>query len=124
MVPLAVAESKNEIWAYVPEAYDPAVPHGLVVWLHGQAAVSRKELLARWKPLCDRYDLILAAPRSGDPTGWKAEEAALVDEPDPAGPDDLPRRWDAGGGLRPGKRRHARLRCWRSAAGRSSPPRP
>lgn len=78
VVPLSAGELKNEIWAYVPEAYDPAVPPGLVVWLHGQAAESRKELLARWKPLCDRYDLILVAPRAGDPTGWKTEEAALV----------------------------------------------
>ncbi len=78
LVPLTVAERKNEVWAYVPEAFDPAVPHGLVVWLHGSAAVDRKELLARWKPLCDRYDLILAAPRCGDPAGWKTEDAPLV----------------------------------------------
>jgi len=78
VVPLAAAEFKNEVWGYVPEAYDPAVPYGLLVWLHGQAAVSRKELLARWKPLCDRYDLVLVVPRSGDPAGWKMEEEALV----------------------------------------------
>ncbi len=78
VVPLQVAEFKNPIWAYVPEGYDAAVPHGLVVWLHGRAVLDRKEMLAQWKPLCDRYDLILAVPSAGDPTGWKADELPLV----------------------------------------------
>ena len=75
---LAVPEAKHKVWAYVPDGYNAAVPHGLVIWLHGKAAVSRQELLARWKPLCDRYDLIVAAPRGDDATGWKADDAALV----------------------------------------------
>ena len=39
---LSVPEFKNEAWAYVPEHYDPAVPHGVVVWLHGSRRAGRR----------------------------------------------------------------------------------
>jgi serine protease Do len=80
VVPLTVPEFKNAVWAYVPEKYDAAVPYGLVVWLQGNAAVTQNDLLARWKPLCDRYDLILLVPKADDAAGWKPEEATLVEK--------------------------------------------
>ena len=55
------------------------VPYGVVVWLHAAGGFDWQELLARWKPLCDRYDLILVAPKSADPARWMPGEAALVD---------------------------------------------
>ena len=64
----------------MPDGYDLAVPYGLVVWLHGKAVPSQKELLERWKPLCDRYDLVLVVPKSADAGGWKPDEAALVEK--------------------------------------------
>ena len=122
VVPLSAGEFKNEIWAYVPEAYDPAVPPGLLVWLHGQAAESRKELLARWKPLCDRYGLILVAPRAGDPTGWKTEEAALVVNLIQQVRTGY--RVDGRGWRSAARRAAARWpRCWRCATASSSRPR-
>ena len=78
VVPLRVPEFKNEAWAYVPETYHPKVACGLVVLLHGSTPLSQKELLERWKPLCDSHDLILVVPKSGDAAGWTNEEAALV----------------------------------------------
>ena len=80
VVTLRIPEFKNEVWAYVPDGYDAAVPYGLVVWLHGKATPSQKELLDRWKPLCDRYDLVLVVPKSADAAGWKPDEAALVEK--------------------------------------------
>ena len=59
--------------------YAADVPYGVVVWLHAPGGFDWKELLARWKPLCDRYDLILVAPKSADPARWMPGEAALVD---------------------------------------------
>lgn len=58
-------------WAYVPEGYRPDVAHGLAVWLAGAAGVDQQELMARWKPLCDRHELILLVPRPGDPKRWQ-----------------------------------------------------
>ena len=75
---LKVPEFSNETFAYVPESYDPAVPHGVVAWLHAPGKYSQEELLALWKPLCDSYDLILLAPKADDLAKWKPTEATLV----------------------------------------------
>jgi serine protease Do len=76
---LKVPEFPNEAWAYVPEAYQMEVPYGVVVWLHAAGGFQWPELLARWKPLCDRYDLILVAPKSADSSRWMPGEAGLLD---------------------------------------------
>ncbi len=77
-VQLKSPEFPNEAWAYVPEGYDPSAPHGVVVWLHGIAGLKEKELVAQWKPLCDRHDLILLAPKAGQMSRWQPREAKLV----------------------------------------------
>ena len=78
-IELSVSEFKNQAWAYVPEHYDPAVAHGVVVWLHGNNAADPKDLLALWKPLCDANDLILVVPRAAG-TNWQADEAGFVEK--------------------------------------------
>ncbi len=77
---LKVPEMPNAVWAYVPEAYDPAVSHGVVVWLHGKTAVEGKERIAQWKPFCDAYDLICVAPKAahGSPPQWQVGEIELI----------------------------------------------
>jgi hypothetical protein len=77
-VSLKIPEFKNEALLYVPEKYSPAVPHGLVIWLHAPGGFEQKDLVARWKPLCERFDLMLLAPKSGDPAKWEPGEIALV----------------------------------------------
>jgi serine protease Do len=79
-VSLKIPELKNDVWAYVSENYRPDVPHGVVVWLHAPGGFDQRELLARWQPLCDRYDLILLAPRAADPQRWEPTELDLVDK--------------------------------------------
>lgn len=74
---LKVPEFPHEVWAYVPEGYNAQTPYGVVVWLHGPGGFDWPELLARWKPLCDRCDLILVAPKST--AAWTPGEASLVD---------------------------------------------
>ena len=49
------------------------------MWLHGPGGFKWPELLARWKPLCDRHDLILVAPKSADAARWSPGELDLVD---------------------------------------------
>ncbi len=78
-IELSVSEFKNTAWAYVPEHYDPAVAHGVVVWLHGNNIADPKDLLALWKPLCDKSDLILVVPRAAG-TNWQADEAGFVEK--------------------------------------------
>lgn len=78
-IELSVSEFKNAAWAYVPEHYDPAVPHGVVVWLHGNAAAEPKALLDLWKPTCDARDLVLIVPKAAA-NNWQADEAAFVEK--------------------------------------------
>ncbi len=79
-IALSVPEFKNEAWAYVPEHYDPAVPHGVVLWLHGSGVPDSAALLAQWKPLCDAADLVLVVPRASASNGWQADEADYLEK--------------------------------------------
>jgi serine protease Do len=72
---LKLPEFANEVRLYVPEG--PS--HGVVVWLHGQGGYDWKKLLADWKPLCDRYNLILVAPKPLDSNRWLPSDMALID---------------------------------------------
>jgi serine protease Do len=78
-IDLSVPEFKNRAWAYVPEHYDAAVPHGVVVLLHGNNVAEPKDLLALWKPLCDANDLVLVVPHAAG-TNWQADEAGFVEK--------------------------------------------
>jgi len=75
---LKVPEYPNEAWAYVPEGYNAEVPHGAVMWLHPAGDFDWPKLLARWKPLCDRYDFILIAPKAVDSSRWSPGEAGFA----------------------------------------------
>jgi serine protease Do len=79
VIPLAVPEFNNKLFGYVPDGYRPDVPHGVVVWLHGTSGFEWPELLARWKPLCDKHAMIFLAPKSADPARWTPGELDLVD---------------------------------------------
>jgi serine protease Do len=70
-IELKSAGSAQPAWAYVPEGFRPEVAHGLVVWLADASGVDEKDVLARWRPLCDRHELILLVPRAVDPKRWQ-----------------------------------------------------
>jgi serine protease Do len=78
VVRLQSLEFANEAWAYVPENYDPAVPYGVVVWMHGSGGLKENDLFAQWKPLCNQHDLILLAPKASQASRWQLREAKLV----------------------------------------------
>ncbi len=64
--------------AYVPEGYRADAAHGLVVWLAGAGGIDEKELLAQWKPLCDRHEMILLIPTAGDSSRWPPDDMRKV----------------------------------------------
>ena len=70
----------NECVVYVPENYDPRVPHGVLVWLHGAGGFENDKLVAQWEEHCRRERLILVAPKAADPERWTAAEAPFVAE--------------------------------------------
>ncbi|MHB1035906.1 MAG: PDZ domain-containing protein [Pirellulales bacterium] len=75
---LAIPEFENRCLVYVPAGYDPATAHGVVLWLHSAGGFRDQELVDRWKPLCDRHDLVLVAPKAADPARWQPREVTFV----------------------------------------------
>ncbi|MEK6236647.1 MAG: PDZ domain-containing protein, partial [Planctomycetales bacterium] len=73
-----IAEFKNSYAVYVPEKYDPDAPHGVLLWLHQPGVYKLSELVARWKPLCDQHDLILAVPKWSDAKRWQPQETGFL----------------------------------------------
>ena len=78
-VSMKTPEYANDVLGYVPDAAAAGVSPGVVVWLHGREGLDWKQLLGRWKPFCDRYGLILVAPKASNPVGWTATDVALID---------------------------------------------
>jgi dienelactone hydrolase len=107
VIEIKLPEFKNECLAYVPESYDPAVPHGVVIWLHRPGRVDKDELIGRWKDHCDAHDLILLAPQASDKGRWQRDEVEFVSgalarlsklyEIDPAR--TVVHGWEAGGAM-------------------------
>ena len=62
-----VAEYDNQAIVYVPESYDAAVPHGVVLHLAADGSYDADKLVALYQPLCDAHDLILLAPQTVAP---------------------------------------------------------
>jgi hypothetical protein len=77
-VEIKIPEVANKCMAYVPESYGSAASYGLMVWLHAPGSFDADELVQRWKPLCDQYDLILLAPQSADIRRWTPNEFEFV----------------------------------------------
>jgi membrane-associated protease RseP (regulator of RpoE activity) len=78
VVKIKLPESKNECIAYVPDNYNAKLSYGVVVWLHPPGGYKEDELVARWKDLCAKHDLILLAPKSADPAKWQRTELEFV----------------------------------------------
>jgi serine protease Do len=77
-IEIKIPDVQNDAWAYVPQGYNPAVPHGLVVWLHAPGRVDDEQVLGQWKGLCDKNDLILLVPKASDPAKWLPSEESVV----------------------------------------------
>lgn len=78
VVPIRLVEDKNECLAYVPANYDPGIPSGLIVWLHAPGGYEEKDVVDRWQKLCERYGLILLAPKAAKPERWTPDEAEFI----------------------------------------------
>lgn len=78
VVPIKIAEFPNEAFALVPETYRTEVPHGVVVWFSSPADWKQDDIVARWRPLCEKLDLILISPKPTDKTQWQPAEAKFA----------------------------------------------
>jgi serine protease Do len=78
LVSIKIPEIANSCSAYVPETYQANVPHGVLIWLHGAGGYREDELVEAWKEHCAKHDLILLAPKSGDPVKWQRDELEFI----------------------------------------------
>ncbi len=78
MIDVKFPEERNVCQAFVPPNYRPKVPHGLVVRLHAPDKADRSGFPDQWKTLCEKYNLILLAPKSAKEDQWEPTEAEFV----------------------------------------------
>jgi serine protease Do len=78
IVPVKLAEFENEAFAYVPDTYRSEIPHGLVLWFSPPAQWNQQEIIERWKPLCEKLDLILLAPKAKEKAAWQPAEVKFA----------------------------------------------
>jgi serine protease Do len=78
IVPIRIPEFANKCMAYVPPNYNPQVSCGVVIWLHPPGAYKDDKLVAAWKDVCSRHDLILLAPKSNDAARWQRTELGFI----------------------------------------------
>ena len=78
LVELKIPEFENRAFAYIPESYDAAVPHGVLLWLDEPGPLDREAFLGRWKPHCDSAGLILVVAESARSDRWQPSELELA----------------------------------------------
>lgn len=78
LLDLKLPEEKQDCFAYIPENYDPAIPHALVVWLAPPGQFDKAEIEKRWKQVAEQYHLIVISPRPAEAGRWQSGEAAVV----------------------------------------------
>jgi poly(3-hydroxybutyrate) depolymerase len=71
---LKLPEFPQQCSIYVPPSPDSDHPLGLLIWLHAPGEANADEIIQLWKPLCDRYGILLVLPSAADPARWDRTE--------------------------------------------------
>jgi serine protease Do len=78
LIDLKLPEEKNDCFAYVPQSYHSAVPHGLLVWLAPPGQFDRAEVEKRWRDFAEEHRFIVISPRPGEAGRWNPGEVAVI----------------------------------------------
>jgi S1-C subfamily serine protease len=78
VVEIQIPEEPNACVAFVPRTYRREVPHGVVVYLPEPGEFKNDAFIKRWQPLCEKFDLIVVAPRAILPNSWQPTEVGFV----------------------------------------------
>lgn len=78
IVDIKIPEMPNRCVAYVPAAYSPEIPYGVIVWLAPPGRFQPQELVDRWSRLCDQRHLIVLAPQPADADRWQITELEFI----------------------------------------------
>ncbi|HBO44318.1 MAG TPA: hypothetical protein DD670_10380, partial [Planctomycetaceae bacterium] len=77
-VAISVPDIENEAWVYLPKGHDPAIAHGVVVWLDAPGAVDDDAILRLWRSACDQGGLVLLTVKPSKAEAWLPDEEAVV----------------------------------------------
>jgi serine protease Do len=69
---------ERSYWAFVPEGYNPAYQYGVMVWLHPGGDTMEASMIEMWELLCERWNIVIIAPKAGKLGGWTPNEAEFV----------------------------------------------
>ena len=75
------AVTGRQHWVYVPDNYDPAVPHGLLLWLHPAGAGGPRDgekMVQTFRRFCEDTHVILVGPKAEAAEGWMPSESETV----------------------------------------------
>ena len=68
------SSSETPYWMIVPSGRDPDRPRGLVLCFGIDGGPTRDELVAAWKPICARFDLLLLSVEPMNRAGWESAD--------------------------------------------------
>jgi pimeloyl-ACP methyl ester carboxylesterase len=71
-------EDPHVCGAIVPEDYDPAVPHGLLVVFGPPGEIDQAGLQQAWSGFARERDFVVLFPQSGDEKEWKPTEVEVL----------------------------------------------
>ena len=68
----------HDLWAFVPDDYNPDYQYALLVWIHPSRNTMEAEMLKRWKQICRERGVILLAPKAGTAETWTPNEIGFI----------------------------------------------
>jgi serine protease Do len=74
---IKIAELPNVGELYVPDDYDDAVPHGLVVLVHPNGGFTHNTIVERWRDRCGAAGLLLLVPKSAK-ENWARDDLEFI----------------------------------------------
>ncbi len=75
------AVTGRQHWVYVPDNYDHAVPHGLLLWLHPAGAGGPRDaetMVKSFRAFCESSHTIIVGPKAEAAEGWMPSESETV----------------------------------------------
>jgi serine protease Do len=69
---------EQELWAYVPDSYNPDYKYGMMVFTHPANDSMEATIFREWQSICELRGIILVAPKAAKLAGWTANESEYV----------------------------------------------
>lgn len=75
---IKLPEEINDCDAYIPETYDGAYEHGLLVLLPDPGEKDIADLIRHWRDVCNQKRTVLLVPQARDERSWEPSETQFI----------------------------------------------